>query len=192
MPATWFARPAPDVARTLIGTTLTWCGCGGMVVETEAYAPDDPASHSFTGLSARNAAMFGPAGRVYVYRSYGIHLCLNVTCGEGHAVLIRAIAPELGLSAMVLRRGTDRARHIASGPGRLGQALGVTLADNHRPFDKPDVCFLPGPPARVVTGPRIGITRATDRLWRFGLVGSPYLSRPFPQGSADPGDLETH
>ncbi len=186
-PARWFARPAPDVARGLIGATVTLRGCGGMVVETEAYTPDDPASHSFPGPTARNAAMFGPPGRAYVYRSYGIHLCLNVTCGEGHAVLIRAIVPEHGLAAMTTRRGTDHPRLLASGPGRLGQALGVTLADNHRPFDAPDFAFRAGRPAPIITGPRIGITRATDRPWRFGLAGSPYLSRPFPPGLSRSG-----
>ncbi len=176
----WFARPAPQVARALIGTTLTWHGCGGMVVETEAYTLDDPASHSHGGPTARNAAMFGPPGRAYVYRSYGIHLCLNVTCGHGQAVLIRALAPGHGLATMTTRRGTDRARLIASGPGRLGQALGVTLADNHCRFDSTETGFLPGAPASILTGPRIGITRAKDRPWRFGLAGSPHLSRAFP------------
>lgn len=179
LPATWFGRPAPRVARALIGTTLILRGCGGQVVETEAYTPDDPASHSFAGLTARNAAMFGPPGRAYVYCSYGIHLCLNVTCGAGHAVLIRAIAPQWGRDVMAVRRGTDRERLIAAGPGRLGQALAISLADNHHPFDVPDFAFLRGPDMSIVASPRIGITRATDRHWRFGLANSRFLSRPF-------------
>ncbi|MCC6000941.1 MAG: DNA-3-methyladenine glycosylase, partial [Pararhodobacter sp.] len=176
--AAWFHQPAPVVARALIGNTLVLRGCGGMVVETEAYTPDDPASHSFPGRTARNAAMFGPAGCAYVYRSYGIHLCLNVTCGAGHAVLIRAIVPQLGVPAMAARRGMDRPRLLASGPGRLGQALGITPDDNHHPFDRPDFGFLPGTGGQIIAGPRIGITRATERLWRFGLKGSRFLSRP--------------
>ena len=182
LPPGWFQRPAPDLARALIGATLVLRGCGGVVTETEAYTADDPASHSFPGPTKRNAPMFGPAGRAYVYRSYGIHLCLNVTCGEGQAVLIRALAPQFGLAAMAARRGTGNERLIASGPGRLGQALGVAISDNHRPFDAADFGFLPGAAAEIVAGPRIGITGATDRPWRFGLQGSRFLSRPFAPG----------
>ncbi|MCC5989179.1 MAG: DNA-3-methyladenine glycosylase [Pararhodobacter sp.] len=187
MPPSWFQRPASDLARALIGTTLMLRGCGGMVTETEAYTRDDPASHSFAGPTKRNAPMFGPPGRAYVYRSYGIHLCLNVTCGEGQAVLIRALAPQFGLAAMAARRGTDNERRIATGPGKLGQALGITMSDNHRPFDAADFGFLPGAAAEIVIGPRIGITRATDRLWRFGLRGSRFLSRPFSLRFSLPG-----
>lgn len=180
LPPAWFHRPAPALAAALIGTTLTLRGCTGLITETEAYAIDDPASHSFRGRTRRNAAMFGPPGRAYVYRSYGIHLCLNITCGEGGAVLLRALTPQSGLDLMAARRGTNDPRRLTIGPGRLGQALGITLDDNHRPFDSADFAILPGPPCDVITGQRIGITRATDRPWRFGLKGSPYLSQPFP------------
>lgn len=180
LPADWFNRPAPQLARALIGATLTLRGCGGVITEAEAYTEDDPASHSFHGPTKRNAPMFGPPGRAYVYRSYGIHLCLNVTCGGGQAVLLRALVPETGLVTMANRRGTANPRLLTTGPGRLGQALGITLDDNHRPFVSPGFAILPGPPCNVITGPRIGITRASDRPWRFGLKGSAFLSRPFP------------
>lgn len=187
LPPGWFERPAPELARALVGARLILRGCGGPITETEAYTADDPASHSYSGPTARNAAMFGPPGRAYVYRSYGIHLCLNVTCGGGQAVLIRALAPEVGPGSMADRRGATNPRLLATGPGRLGQALGVTLEDNHRPFDSADFGILPGPQCTIVTGPRIGISRATDRPWRFGLKGSAYLSRPFPAPVSPPG-----
>lgn len=180
-PPEWFNRPAKAVAQELIGAQLVVRGCGGIVAETEAYSPDDPASHSFRGEGARNAAMFGPPGRAYVYRSYGIHWCLNVVCAAGHAVLLRAVEPEQGLAAMAARRGTDKPRLLASGPGRLGQALGIGPADNHAAFDQMSFGFFEGEPAECITGPRIGITRAMERPWRFGLAGSRYLSRPFPR-----------
>ena len=182
LPSDWFDRPADRVARALIGAALVVRGCGGIVTETEAYGPDDPASHSFLGPGRRNAAMFGPPGRAYVYRSYGIHWCLNVVCAPGHAVLLRAFEPVRGLEAMAARRGTDAPRLLACGPGRLGQALGIGPQDNHAAFDRVNFGFLPGPDVAVVAGPRIGITRAADWPLRFGLKGSAFHSRPFPAG----------
>ena len=179
----FFDREATAVAAALIGSGLAVRGAGGRVVETEAYAPDDPASHSFRGPTARNASMFGPPGRAYVYLSYGMHLCLNVVCARGHAVLIRAVEPLWGLEAMADRRGTAERRLLCSGPGRLGQALGLTLKDDGRPFDAADFALTPGAPGKVVAGPRIGISRGTDLPWRFGLAGSSFLSRRFPPGA---------
>lgn len=171
----WFDRPAPEVARDLIGLRLVVGDMAARVVETEAYTADDPASHSFGGLRVRNRSMFGPAGLAYIYRSYGIHWCLNVVCRSGDAVLLRALEPLEGVAAMAARRGTDDPRRLCSGPGKIGQALGLTAAD-----DGTDILrFHPAAPVAVVTGPRIGITRATDRPWRFGLAGSPFLSRRF-------------
>lgn len=153
-------------------------GVGGIIIETEAYGRDDPASHSFRGPTPRNAAMFGPPGHAYVYRSYGIHLCLNVTGRPGEAVLIRALRPTHGQEAMALRRNSPL---LCSGPGRLAEALGIRPDDNGAPFDGEDLSLVladnPGP---VLAGPRIGISRALDRPWRFGLAGAPGLSRPFP------------
>ncbi|WP_209425484.1 DNA-3-methyladenine glycosylase [Pararhodobacter sp. SW119] len=179
LPQDWFERPATAVAPDLIGTELILRGCGGIITETEAYDPGDPSSHSHRGPNKRNAAMFGPGGRAYVYRSYGIHWCLNVVCGAGHGVLIRAFEPRFGIARMQERRGTDRPRLIASGPGRVGQALAVGPEDNHTPFDAPDFCIRPGASADLLVGPRIGITRAADWPRRFGMKGSAYLSRPF-------------
>jgi DNA-3-methyladenine glycosylase len=180
----FFARDVVAVARDLIGVTLLVDGVGGRIVETEAYDHEDPASHSFAGRTARNAAMFGPAGHAYIYRSYGIHDCLNFVAGRqpGCAVLIRALDPTAGLEAMAERRGLSDARLLCSGPGRLTQALALSLAENGLPLDAPPFRLEPreidGP---VVAGPRIGITRGADTPWRFGLQGSPYLSRPFPK-----------
>lgn len=172
------ALPVCDLARRLIGARLLVRGTGGVVIETEAYAPTDPASHSYRGPGRRNAAMFGPAGHAYVYRSYGIHLCLNVVGRPGEAVLIRAIQPDTGLEAMRARRPSGP---VCAGPGRLCQALGVRIEDDGRPFDGADLSLVlpPAPPGSIVTGPRIGISRATDLPWRFGLAGAPGLSRPF-------------
>lgn len=167
-----------ELARNLVGARLLVRGVGGTVLETEAYGRDDPASHSFRGPTARNAAMFGPPGTAYVYLSYGCHLCLNVVGRAGEAVLIRALLPELGVAEMVERRGT--ARDIASGPGRLGQALGIALGDSGKRFGEGELVLEPGPPvADLLVGPRIGITRAAERPWRFGLPGVRGLSRPF-------------
>jgi DNA-3-methyladenine glycosylase len=176
---------APALARRLIGAVLVIRGSGGTIIETEAYCRDDPASHSFRGPSLRNAAMFGPAGHAYVYRSYGIHLCLNVVAQPGAAVLIRAIQPQIGIDAMRQRRG---AATLCNGPGRLGAALGITLQDNHAPFDGTALAIiLPLTPPALLIGPRIGITKARDRPWRFGLAGARGLSRPFNQQQSPAG-----
>jgi DNA-3-methyladenine glycosylase len=180
--ATFCARDAVSVARDLIGATLTWAGVGGLVVETEAYEMDDAASHSAAGPTARNAAMFGPPGRAYVYRSYGMHWCLNVTtgpAGHGAAVLIRALEPLHGLDRMAARRGTAEPRLLCAGPGRLCQALGLDRSADGLPLDRPPFRLVPpASPAGIVAGPRIGITKAAERPWRFGLAGSRFLSRP--------------
>ncbi|WP_341916515.1 DNA-3-methyladenine glycosylase [Polaromonas sp. YR568] len=184
-PAIDFMASSPSVARRLIGATLLVEGVGGIIVETEAYDRDDPASHSFAGPTARNAAMFGPPGHAYVYRSYGIHWCLNIVCreeGHGAGVLIRAIEPVAGLATMRARRGLDDLRLLCAGPGRVGQALGITRAHNALAINAPPFELLPAPTkVKVVSGPRIGISKAVDQPWRFGLAGSPFLSRPFRQ-----------
>jgi DNA-3-methyladenine glycosylase len=179
----FFARSVHAVAPDLIGVTLLVDGVGGRIVEVEAYDQEDPASHAFAGRTARNAVMFGAAGHAYVYRSYGIHWCLNFVCdvpGRAEAVLIRALEPTHELDVMRARRGVDGERSLCSGPGKLGQALGLTPEHNGLALDEPPFALLPrsGPP-KIVTGPRIGITRATERSWRYGLEGSPFLSRPF-------------
>ena len=180
-----FARGAQDVARELVGWTFLVEDVGGVIVETEAYEPSDPASHSFGGRKPRNATMFGEPGRLYVYRSYGIHWCANVVCGEegvGAAVLLRALEPTEGLAVMRTRRGLDDVRLVAAGPGRLTQALAITNA--HDGLDVLAAPFTIRPPAAsvdVVVSPRVGITRATDRLWRYSLAGSSFVSRPRPR-----------
>ena len=178
-----FGATAAEVAERLIGTTLLVVGAGGVIVETEAYDRDDAASHSHAGPTPRNASMFGPPGRAYVYRSYGIHWCLNVVCretGHGAGVLIRALEPTVGLDLMRARRGVQHARLLCAGPGRLCQALGVTRAFDGLPLDVPPFALLPAAsPVAVLSGPRIGISKALDVTWRFGLAGSSFLSRPF-------------
>ena len=178
-----FTSPSHVAARDLIGWTLTVDGVGGRIVETEAYHYADPASHSFSGPTERNAVMFGPPGTIYVYRSYGIHWCMNLVCGDepGSAVLLRAIEPTVGLDLMIARRGLDAPRLLCSGPGRLCQALAVTRAHNGLRVDEPPFELTPGARADVVVGPRIGITKAVDVPWRFGEAGSRYLSKPFPR-----------
>ena len=178
-----FQHDAPVVARALIGAVLLVDGVGGRIVETEAYDMEDPASHSFSGPTLRNQAMFGPPGRAYVYRSYGIHWCLNFVCreeGHGAGVLIRAIEPQEGMAVMCERRGMHEPRLLCSGPGRVGQALGIVHALNgHRLDQRPFEVRAAEKPQAIVHGPRIGISKATDVPWRFGLAGSAFLSRPF-------------
>ena len=181
LPAAFFERPAPAVAADLIGAGLWLDGVGGSIVETEAYEIGDPASHSFNGPTPRNAAMFGPAGHGYVYRSYGIHWCFNIVCGlPGSAVLVRALAPEAGLSRMRQRRGRDPIRDLCRGPGRLCQALGIEARHDRLPLLTPPFALTEAQERPdIVTGPRIGITKGTETPWRFGWRGSAFLSRAF-------------
>ena len=179
----FFARSAHEVARELVGATVLVDGVGGRIVETEAYASDDPASHSYRGETARNRTMFGSPGRLYVYRSYGIHWCANVVCDDdrvGAAVLLRAIEPTHGVEAMHARRGTVDARLLCSGPGRLTQALGITAGLDGHAVDAPPLELFLSETADVVAGPRVGISRAVERPWRYTLRGSPFVSRPRP------------
>ena len=179
----FFARSVHQVAPDLIGCTLLADGVGGPIVEVEAYDHEDPASHGFRGETARNRSMFGPPGHAYVYRSYGIHWCLNLVCeekGVAAAVLLRALEPAHGVEEMRARRDLDELRLLCSGPGRLCQALAVTGEHDGLPLDRPpfELRARKGEP-EVITGPRVGITQAADLPWRYGLAGSPYLSRNF-------------
>jgi DNA-3-methyladenine glycosylase len=165
-----------EVARAIIGWTFLIDGVGGPVVEAEAYREDDPASHSHRGRTPRNWPMFGPAGRLYVYRSYGIHWCVNVVCGAdgyGAAVLLRALEPAHGVEEMRRRRGVDDVRRLCRGPGNVGQALAVGPELNGAPA----TLVAPARERRVQAGPRIGISRAVDAPWRFWDPDSPYVSR---------------
>jgi DNA-3-methyladenine glycosylase len=177
----FFARSVHEVAPALVGCTLLVDAVGGRIVEVEAYDGEDPASHGYRGLTARNRAMFGPPGHAYVYRSYGVHWCLNLVCAaEGHpeAVLVRALEPLTGLEQMRERRGLTAERLLCSGPGRLCQALGVAGAHDGLPLDRPPFQLLSGHGDVALTqGPRVGLTRAADLPWRYALAGSPYLSR---------------
>ncbi|HZM18836.1 MAG TPA: DNA-3-methyladenine glycosylase [Gaiellaceae bacterium] len=181
LPKDFFARSVHEVAPDLIGVTLLIDGTGGPIVEVEAYDHEDPAAHGYGGRTERNASMFGPPGHAYVYRSYGIHWCLNFVCeaeGSASAVLIRALEPAHGLDAMRERRGLDDLRLLCAGPGRLCQALGITRAHDGAALDEPpfELVDREAEP-QIATGPRIGITKAADRPWRYGVAGSPYLSR---------------
>jgi DNA-3-methyladenine glycosylase len=179
----FFARTVHEVAPELIGATLLVDGVGGTIVEVEAYDQDDPASHGFRGMTARTASMFGPPGHAYVYRSYGIHWCLNLVCaeeGRSEAALVRALEPTAGLETMRERRGLEAERALCSGPGKLCQALGITRILDGLSLDEPPFELrarageLP-----LAVGRRIGITRAVEQPWRYGLAGSPFLSRRF-------------
>ena len=179
----FFNRSVHEVAPELIGATLLFRGIGGIIVEVEAYHHTDPAAHSYGGQTARNAVMFGPPGYAYVYRSYGIHWCVNFVCeraGSASAVLIRALEPTEGLSAMHRRRGTKDVRLLCSGPGRLTEALGISRAHNGLALDEaPFELRAREREVELVAGPRIGITKATELPWRYGLAGSRFLSKPF-------------
>lgn len=175
----FFARPVVQVAAELVGCTIDVDGAGGIIVETEAYDRTDPASHSFKGQTRRNASMFGPPAHTYVYRSYGLHWCLNVVCEPGSAVLIRAIEPRTGIDVMERRRGLASPRLLGAGPGRLTQALGITDDHDGRAVGSAGFSILAASePVRVIADRRIGITQAVDRPWRFLAAGSRFVSRP--------------
>lgn len=183
----FFAREVHEVARELIGCTLIYEGIGGVIVETESYAQDDPACHAFNGMTARNRPLFAAPGTAYVYRSYGIHDLLNFVAepeGRAAAVLIRALEPLHGVEEMRRRRGGRPDTELCSGPGKLTRALGIDLGDDGRdlmaaPFEirAPE---RPPPPGEIVAGPRVGISKATELPWRYCLHGSPFVSRPRP------------
>ena len=183
--ATFFERDVHTVARELVGCSLRFAGAGGVIVETESYERDDPACHAHAGLTARTEVLFGPPARAYVYLSYGIHSLLNFVAepeGDAAAVLIRALEPVWGLEAMARRRGVSEPRSLCSGPGKLGQALGIGLESNRAPITEPPFELRgPAPSWReveVVAGPRVGISVATELPWRFCAAASPHLSRP--------------
>jgi DNA-3-methyladenine glycosylase len=186
----FFARSVHEVAPELIGATLLVDGVGGTIVEVEAYDSEDPAAHGFRGRTPRNESMFGPPGHAYVYRSYGIHWCLNLVCeeaGSAAAVLIRALEPTHGVDEMRARRGLDEPRLLCSGPGRLCQALAVTREHDGLPLDAaPFELGAPARPLEVVAAPRIGISVAIEAPWRFAAAGSRYLSRPLPRPGRPP------
>jgi DNA-3-methyladenine glycosylase len=179
----FFGRSVLEVAPDLIGATFLVNGVGGIIVELEAYHHTEPAAHSFNGPTPRNRVMFGPPGFVYVYRSYGIHWCINFVCekaGSASAVLIRALQPTHGIATMRRRRKLRDERLLCSGPGKLTEALAITQAQNGLPLDKPPIALYAhvGKP-EVVAGVRIGITKAAELPWRYGLKGSKFLSKPF-------------
>jgi DNA-3-methyladenine glycosylase len=179
----FFGRGVLAVAPDLIGTTLLVDGVGGIIVELEAYHHSEPAAHSFNGPTPRNLVMFGPPGFAYVYRSYGIHWCVNFVCektGSASAVLIRALQPTHGIPAMRRRRGLHDERSLCSGPGKLCEALGITDKHSGLPLDRPPIAlFARVEKPEIVSGVRIGITKAVELPWRYGLKGSRFLSKPF-------------
>lgn len=184
LPAAFYARPSLRVARELIGKIL-WSELGGdltagRIVEAEAYRPDDPASHSFRGPTQRNRSMFGPPGRAYVYLSHGVHHCMNAVTGSGSAVLLRALEPIEGLEVMATRRGVDDLRLLCAGPGRLCQALGITLSQDGRDLTGPSGLWIAdGPsPRRVLRTARVGIGVAAEKPWRFVEEETRFASRP--------------
>ena len=188
LPPSFYARPVIDVAQDLIGCIVEHIpgdgpSVGGVIVETEAYHDSEPACHAFAGLTPRTQTLFGPPGRAYVYRSYGIHALLNAVCeeqGVGAAVLIRALEPTHGLAAMQRRRGVDDERALCSGPGKLTEALGITREHNGCALDAPPFAlYARKGKVDVVSGIRIGLTKAVDLPWRYGLKGSKFLSKPF-------------
>jgi DNA-3-methyladenine glycosylase len=181
----FFGRSVHDIAPELVGATLLVDGVGGVIVELDAYDQDDPAAHGFRGKTARNASMFGPPGHAYVYRSYGIHWCLNFVCegvGVANAVLIRALEPSDRLETMRARRGVADDRLLCAGPGRLCQALAITRQHDGLALDEPPFDLRAREQEReVVQGLRVGITKATEQPWRYALAGSRFLSRPLPR-----------
>jgi DNA-3-methyladenine glycosylase len=183
----FFARSVHIIAPELVGAKLLVDGVGGLIVEVEAYDHEDPAAHGYGGRTERNASMFGPPGHAYVYRSYGIHWCLNLVCEEedvASAVLLRALEPTHGLDEMRARRGLDEPRLLCAGPGRLCQALGVTREHDGLPLDRPPFQLeAREADVDVVAGPRIGITQAAEQPWRYALAGSRFLSKPFPKSA---------
>lgn len=183
IPADFWTQPVVPLARALVGVTLLVDGVGGVITETEAYDVDEPASHAFGGPRGRNLVMFGPVGHAYVYKIYGIHWCLNFVGGDhpGSAVLIRALEPTHGIETMIARRGLSDPRTLCSGPGKLAQALAIDHSLNGAPLDRAPFELLLGGTHEIAVGPRIGITKAADLPWRFGLGGSRYWSRAFPR-----------
>ena len=180
----FFARSVHEVAPDLIGATLLVDGVGGIITEVEAYHHTEPAAHSFNGPTPRNMVMFGPPGFLYVYRSYGIHWCMNFVCekeGSASAVLIRALEPTHGIPAMRRRRGLHDERSLCTGPGKLCEAMGVSIKHNTLPLDAPPiVVYARKHKPEIASGIRIGITKAVELPWRYGLKGSRFLSKPFP------------
>jgi DNA-3-methyladenine glycosylase len=181
----FFDRSVHEVARDLVGCRLFFDGVGGTIVETESYERDDPACHAYSGLTERTEVLFGPPGRAYVYLSYGIHSLLNFVAeaeGDAAAVLIRALEPSAGLEAMRERRGDRPDGELCSGPGKLTEALGIGLERNGADLARDPFLLLgrEGPAPEIVAGPRIGITKAVDRPWRFSAAGSRFVSRPRP------------
>jgi DNA-3-methyladenine glycosylase len=188
LPAAFYDRPVLDVARDLVGCVVAHGGASGVIVETEAYHHSEPACHAYVGLTARTSTLFGPPGRAYVYRSYGIHALLNAVCepeGVGAAVLIRALEPRSGVELMRARRGAERLDQLCSGPGKLTQALAIELRENGTPLSgEGPVTIAPRPAGwedvELIESPRIGISKAVELPWRFCARGSVHVSRPRP------------